>query len=132
LTNLLRFRVEKLIRDKLPAIMRASGLSVFDRTLAQDEFIESLKAKLAEETAEVADAGSADELLGELADVMEVVVALAQAHGSTLAQVEARRISKREERGGFDARVYNAAVEADENCPALTYYVARPDKYPRL
>jgi predicted house-cleaning noncanonical NTP pyrophosphatase (MazG superfamily) len=130
-TEILRFRVEKLIRDKLPSIMRASGLSVFDRTLGQDEFVESLKLKLTEESAEVAEAGSADELLGELADVMEVVLALTQAHGFTLDEVEARRIAKREERGGFDNRVYNAAVEAPADCPALAYYVARPDKYPR-
>jgi predicted house-cleaning noncanonical NTP pyrophosphatase (MazG superfamily) len=130
-TEILRFRVEKLIRDKLPAIMRASGLSVFDRTLGQAEFVQSLKTKLAEETAEVAEAGSADELLGELADVMEVVVALAQAHGFTADEVEAKRLAKREERGGFDDRVYNAAVEAEASCPAVAYYLDRPDKYPR-
>jgi predicted house-cleaning noncanonical NTP pyrophosphatase (MazG superfamily) len=132
LTEILRFRVEKLIRDKLPEIMRESGLKVFDRRLEDAEFIQSLKVKLAEETAEVAAATTADETLGELADVMEVVMALADAHGFTLVDLETARRSKFDERGGFAARVYIAAVEADESCPALAYYVAKPAKYPRL
>jgi predicted house-cleaning noncanonical NTP pyrophosphatase (MazG superfamily) len=132
LTEVLRFRVEKLIRDKLPEIMRAAGLKVFDRRLEDAEFVQSLKIKLAEEAAEVASATTADEVLGELADVMEVVLALADAHGFTPADVDAARRSKFEERGGFSARVYNAAVEADESCPAVAYYVARPDQYPRI
>lgn len=132
MTEVLRFRVEKLIRDKLPQIVREAGLNVFDRRLEDAEFVQSLKVKLAEETAEVAAATSADEVLGELADVMEVVLALADAHGFTPADLEAARRSKFEERGGFAARIYNAAVEADESCPAVAYYVARPEKYPRL
>ncbi|HEX4199464.1 MAG TPA: nucleoside triphosphate pyrophosphohydrolase [Caulobacteraceae bacterium] len=127
-----RFRVEKLIRDRLPEIMRQAGLSVFERRLDDAEFVQSLKTKLAEETAEAREAGSAEELLGELADVMEVVLALAAAHGFAAADIEARRLAKRIERGGFDGRVYNAAVEAEEGCPALAYYLARPEQYPRL
>ena len=132
MTETYRFRVEKLIRDKLPAIMRASGLRVFERTLEPGDFIKSLEAKLAEEAAEVAAAGDREERLDELADVMEVVLALARAHDFTPAELEARRLAKRQARGGFDWRIYNAAVEADEGCPALAYYLARPKAYPRL
>ena len=35
----MRFRVQKLIRDRLPAIMRAQGLKVFDRRLNDAEFV---------------------------------------------------------------------------------------------
>ena len=132
MTRILRFRVEKLIRDKLPEIMRAAGLRVFERTLETPEFIESLKTKLAEEAAEVASAGTRQEMLEELADVMEVVLALTECHGFTLADLEAKRIAKRDARGDFSARTYNAAVEADEGCAATAYYLARPDQYPRL
>lgn len=132
MSEFLRFRVDKLIRDKLPAVMRAAGLRVVERRLETAEFIERLKAKLAEETIEVAAADSGEDLLGELADVAEVVLALAQAHGFTPADLEARRLAKREERGGFDGRIYNAAVEADQGCPALSYYLGRPDQYPPI
>lgn len=128
----LRFRVEKLIRDKLPGIMRDQGLAVFDRRLGDAEFRAAAAAKLVEEALEAEAATSADELLGELADLSEVMLALAAAHGLTPDDIEARRVAKREERGGFDDRVYNAAVEADEGLPAADYYLARPDQYPRV
>lgn len=128
----MRFRVEKLIRDRLPAIMRAQGLAVFDRRLDDAAFVAALKAKLLEEAAEAHSADSAEELAGELADLSEVILALAQAHGLTPGDIEARRLAKRAERGGFDDRVYNAAVEAEDGLPAADYYLARPGQYPRI
>ncbi len=44
---------------------------------------------------------------------------------------EERRQAKRNERGGFDERVFNAAVEARDGLPAAEYYLARPMQYPR-
>ncbi len=127
----MRFRVQKLIRDHLPAIMRAQGLAVFDRRLGEAEFIAALKDKLLEEAQEAHEAASPAELVDELADVMEVIQALASASGVNLDDVEARRQAKRAERGGFEARVFNAAVEASDGSPAAEYYLARPTQYPR-
>ena len=127
-----RFRVEKLIRDKLPAIMRGQGLAVFDRRLDEADFVAALKTKLGEESAEAQAATSADELLGELADLSEVMLALAATQGLTAEDIEARRLAKRAERGGFEDRVYNAAVEAEDGLPAADYYLARPGQYPRI
>ena len=127
----MRFRVQKLIRDRLPAIMRAQGLQVFDRRLNAAEFIAALKDKLVEEAQEVGAATSQDDLIDELADVMEVIAALADASGVTAGEIEARRQAKRAERGGFDERVFNAAVEARDGLPAAEYYLARPMQYPR-
>ena len=130
MAEVLRFRVEKLIRDKLVDIMRASGLTVFPRTLEPEEFVSCLKAKLIEEAEEVSASTGRDDLVDELADVLEVLSALAAAHDIPQAELEARRAAKRAERGGFDARIYNLAVEAEADCPAVAYYLARPEKYP--
>ena len=127
----MRFRVQKLIRDRLPAIMRAQGLQVFDRRLNAAEFIAALKDKLLEEAQEVGAATGRADLIDELADVMEVIAALAEASGVTPGEIEARRRAKRAERGGFDERVFNAAVEARDGLPAAEYYLARPMQYPR-
>ncbi|WP_374660912.1 phosphoribosyl-ATP pyrophosphohydrolase [Phenylobacterium sp.] len=126
----MRFKVGKLIRDRLPAMMRAQGLAVFERRLDDGEFLDALKDKLLEEAAEVREAPPA-EIAGELADVLEVARALAEVHGIAWDEVEARRIAKRAERGGFDERVFNAAVEAQDGLPAAEYYLARPGQYPR-
>ena len=126
----MRFKVGKLIRDGLPAMMRAQGLAVFERRLDEDEFRAALREKLLEEAAEAREA-TADELAGELADVLEVARALAGAHAISWDEVEARRLAKRAERGGFDGRIFNAAVEAQDGLPAADYYIARPGQYPR-
>ena len=126
-----RFRVQKLIRDRLPEMMRAQGLAVFDRSLDDQEFVAALKDKLIEEAREVQDAASPGELAEELADVMEVILALAKVSGLDMGQIESLRAAKRAERGGFDLRVFNAAVEADDGQPAAAYYLARPNQYPR-
>ncbi|MFN3514311.1 MAG: nucleoside triphosphate pyrophosphohydrolase [Phenylobacterium sp.] len=128
----MRFVVEKLIRDKLPAIMRAQGLSVFERRLGEAEYLAALQAKLVEEAAEAQAAASPEELAGELADLSEVMLALMAAAGVTAEQVERLRLAKRAERGGFDGRVYNAAVEGPPDLPAIAYYLARPLQYPEV
>lgn len=127
----MRFRVQKLIRDRLPAMMRADGLAVFDRRLGDAEYATALREKLIEEAHEAREAASPTELTGELADVLEVIHAMAAAHGLSMSEVEAKRLAKRAERGGFDDRVFNAAVEAPDGLPAADYYLARPNQYPR-
>lgn len=129
---MMRFRVEKLIRDKLPQIMRDQGLAVFERRLDDADFIAALKDKLLEEAREAHAAADAPEMTDELADLTEVILALAEAHGISRDQIEARRLAKREERGGFDGRVYNAAVEGETGLPAADYYLARPGQYPQI
>lgn len=131
MTEVLRFKVEKLIRDRLPEIMRGQGQRVFERTLDDATYLTELKRKLVEESAEAASA-DADSLVEELADVLEVLMALAQAGGASFGDVEAKRCAKRAERGGFDGRTYNACVEAEAGSAAAAYYLARPEQYPRL
>ena len=127
----LRFKVDKLIRDKLPAMMEAQGLTVFTRRLDDAEFIARLKDKLVEEAAEARAAGGRAELIDELADLREVMLALAGAADIADAEIEVRRLAKRAERGGFDDRVHNAAVEGEADSVGVGYYLARPGQYPR-
>jgi predicted house-cleaning noncanonical NTP pyrophosphatase (MazG superfamily) len=128
---ILRFKVDKLIRDRLPAIMREQGLTVFDRPLEDSEFDTRLRDKLVEEALEARSAATLGELIDELADLREVMLALAEVNGVTEQDVEARRLAKRAERGGFDQRVYNAAVEGEDGLAAVAYYLARPLQYPQ-
>jgi predicted house-cleaning noncanonical NTP pyrophosphatase (MazG superfamily) len=127
---ILRFRGDKLIRDKLPAMMEAQGLAVSTRRLEEAEFVSRLKDKLVEEAVEARAAGSRAELIDELADLREVMLALAVA-GLTEHEIEIRRLAKRAERGGLDELVYNAAVEGEEDSVGAGYYLARPAQYPR-
>jgi predicted house-cleaning noncanonical NTP pyrophosphatase (MazG superfamily) len=131
LSRIRRFRVEKLIRDGLPAMMRAQGLTVEDRRLDDDAFRAALLDKLVEEAAEARAATDTDSLVEELADVVEVLRALLAVSGRSIDDLEAVRLAKRAARGGFDERIYNAAVSALEGAPGLDYYIGRPD-YPEI
>lgn len=126
---MIRFRVEKLIRDGLPQMMRDQGLTVFCHRLDDAAFLAALKAKLIEEAQEAA-AAAPDELLEELADVSEVLATLITAAGLSPEAVESARLAKRAQRGGFDGRVHNEAVEGEADSPGVAYYLARPDQYP--
>ena len=129
--TLLRFKVDKLIRDGLPAMMQAQGLTVFARRLDEAEFVQRLKDKLVEEAVEAAAAATRAELIDELADVREVMLALADVSGIADDEIEARRLAKRAARGGFDGRIHNAAVEGDAGSTGAAYYLARPGQYPQ-
>ena len=52
------------------------------------------------------------EALDELADMLEVIRALAALHGASWEQLEAIRVNKAEARGGFEDRVY--LIDVDE------------------
>jgi predicted house-cleaning noncanonical NTP pyrophosphatase (MazG superfamily) len=97
----------KLVRDRIPEIVAASGKQARFRTLEPDEYMIHLQQKLAEEMAEY----QADKSLEELADLVEVAQAIAAAQGLTWEQFEALRRKKREERGGFALRLLLESVE---------------------
>lgn len=91
----------KLVRDKIPQIIAATGKQCQTRSLSQEQYLEKLDEKLNEELAEYQQSKS----LEELADLYEVMLAVIAARGYTPEQLEALRLEKRENRGGFDARI---------------------------
>lgn len=127
-----RFKVDKLIRDRLPEIMRKSSIGVFERVMEKDEYAKRLKEKLLEEATEVIYARGEKEICEELADLLEVMTALAQLNGIKWEDILNAATVKREEKGGFDKRIYNAFVEIKADNPAISYYKARSDQYPEI
>jgi predicted house-cleaning noncanonical NTP pyrophosphatase (MazG superfamily) len=97
----------KLVRDRVPELMGGDWRG----HIAEDaEYLSALGRKLAEEADEAAECVYADEqdrdkLLEELGDVVEVVYALAAVVGAIPAEVEQRRLAKRQRRGGFERRL---------------------------
>lgn len=95
----------KLVRDRIPEIIRRTGVEPIVRAADAQEYRGLLRAKLVEEATECRDSASADELAEELADVLEVVHALADAHGIDQDRLEKLREAKAVERGGFVERL---------------------------
>ena len=95
---------DKLVRDFTPAHLDRLGVAYRTRPLDRDEYHSRLLDKLAEEAAELRAAASEDEQREELADVLEVVLAMAELLGGN-ERLEQTRAAKAEERGGFAARL---------------------------
>lgn len=92
----------KLVRDKIPEIIEANGQTPITRILDWDEYLACLEAKLDEEVREFHESKEPE----ELADILEVVYALAAAHGCSREQLLGLYETKNAARGGFDKRIY--------------------------
>ncbi len=98
----------KLVRDKIPEICEASGSTAITRTLEDQEYRSELNRKLQEEVTEYL----TDENPEELADILEVLYAVAEQRGLTREELEVMRNAKAEERGGFHERIFLIATES--------------------
>ena len=96
----------KLVRDKIPQIIENSGKTCRTRVLSDDEYVTALDMKLREELNEYLADGSME----ELADLLEVMMAAAEARGHTFDEVEAIRRDKAEKRGSFHDRIWLESV----------------------
>jgi predicted house-cleaning noncanonical NTP pyrophosphatase (MazG superfamily) len=106
----MRLDYYKLVRDGIPRIIEADGGQPVTHVLDQAGYQAALRAKLTEEAGE-AQAAPDGQLRSELADVLEVLQALADAHGMSWEDVVAEAVRKRGERGGFDERIFLEYVE---------------------
>lgn len=101
----------KLIRDRIPAIIENSGKKFKTRQLSNEEYIKELKKKAFEELDEFVEAQSNEEAREELADLLEVIHSLAEYYGSSFSEIEKTRKQKAEMRGGFKDRIFLIEVE---------------------
>ena len=91
----------KLVRDKIPQIIRDAGAEPVTRVADAEEYRDLLRAKLVEEVEEFLTSDDPN----ELADVLEVLLALADDLGVDRDQLERLRTTKAVERGGFAGRI---------------------------
>ena len=97
----------KLVRDKIPEIIRANGEVPHCRVLDREEFISCLEKKLDEEVGEY----HRDRNAEELADILEVVFALADSIGCSREELMDIYQRKHEARGGFRDRIFLVSKE---------------------
>jgi predicted house-cleaning noncanonical NTP pyrophosphatase (MazG superfamily) len=94
-------KYNKLVRDRIPEIIEASGKTCVTEILSDEEYLRMVDAKLDEELVEY----HKDQNIEELADLMEVIQACAVARGYTLEQLEQVRAEKAAKRGGFEKKI---------------------------
>ncbi|MDR9756292.1 MAG: nucleoside triphosphate pyrophosphohydrolase [Thermoanaerobacterales bacterium] len=97
----------KLVRDRIPEIIECSGKKAAIRAAGEAEYKQLLRQKLLEEVNEYMENGSSE----ELADILEVITALAGTHSLSFADLVKMAEEKRKERGGFEERIVLISVE---------------------
>lgn len=105
-------RTAKLVRDRIPELIRADGRSPEVRQLQGQRLGAALYDKLIEEHAELIAAHQRDQKLEELADMIEVMFALAGHYGADRDALLAIAARKREQRGGFDSGFFYSGDSA--------------------
>jgi len=94
----------KLVRDRIPEIIRSGGKQCGIETMSEAEYRQALLQKLVEEAQEARQAAP-DELITELADLQEVIAALLAAWHISPEKVQQIQEQRRAKRGGFEQRL---------------------------
>ena len=103
-------KYNKLVRDRITEIIQDSGKHCTCSILSNEEYLTLLDEKLNEELAEYQESKSME----ELADLLEVIRAVATARGSSIEEVEAIRKNKVAKRGGVEKKLMLIEVITDD------------------
>jgi len=105
-------KYDKLVRDKIPEIIKLKGDIPSVEILCDEQYFHALNRKISEEVAEYLE----DYSVNELADIIEVIYAIVKYKGLSLHEFEQIRLKKCEERGGFDNRISLVDVRRNLEC----------------
>jgi len=94
-------RYDKLVRDKIPEIIKASGGRARTHIASPAEYRLRLKDKLLEEVNEFLGSGDVE----EIADIEEVLDAILEDLNYSKTEMEAIKVKKAKERGRFQKRI---------------------------
>ena len=95
----------KLVRDKIPEIIKSNGEEPITMILTDEEYKVELEKKLYEEYQEVLNATGKDRI-EELADILEVIGYSATLENSTLEEVIGIAEEKGSKRGTFENKIF--------------------------
>ena len=98
----------KLVRDKIPTIIKEDGRKCTLRILENEEYRQELNTKLKEEVNEYI----TDNNVEELADIVEVIYGILDSMEVSREEFEKIRMQKVEKRGAFKEKIF--LIDAEE------------------
>jgi len=101
----------KLIRDNIPSIIEKDNKSCVVSVLDDEQFNLELKKKLIEEATEVLAATTREELIGEIADMYEIIDKLKEIYGIEDVEVSKVQRIKAEKNGRFEKKLFLVSVD---------------------
>lgn len=100
-------RYNKLVRDKIPELIKERGSNPIIEILSDEQYKKELDIKLLEEVNEYLE----DDNNEEIADILEVIMAILEYRNVSLEEIQKIRIEKRIERGGFKNKIFLKGVQ---------------------
>lgn len=94
-------RYNKLVRDRIPEIIKHKGGNSITHTADDNEYWRKLKEKLIEEAQEF----KKDETITELADILEIIDAICEYKKFDKKELKNTKTKRAKERGGFEERI---------------------------
>lgn len=126
------FRFNKLIRDKLEEeYIRLHHVATYKK-LNEDELLEALKQKIIEEANEIPVNGSREDVIGELADVAQVMEDIAIRFNVSADEINGAKQKKFDKKGGFHKGLFVEKVDVPEDDEWVEYYRKSPEKYEEI
>ncbi len=101
LSTILIMKYNKLIRDRIPEIIKQKGKVPLTHIADNGEYWQKLKEKLKEEVDEFLKNANEE----ELADILEVIYAICHFKKIDKKELELQRVKKAKERGGFKEKI---------------------------
>lgn len=103
-TQSLKFN--KLVRDKIPEKIQQNGEDAIAAQLEKHVLSQLLRRKLVEESLEVLDSERKEDIIVELADVLEVLDGIINQYQIDINSILSQKEKKREKAGGFEKGIY--------------------------
>lgn len=98
---------KKLVRDKIPDIIKKAGDELMITVLENDDkFYKEVKEKIIEEGRELCSAKTEEEEINEIVDIQELVDILLEKLSISRIQLKKLQEKKNKERGGFKERFF--------------------------
>jgi predicted house-cleaning noncanonical NTP pyrophosphatase (MazG superfamily) len=129
------FKNEILVRDKRIKFLEDLGGRLETKKLSKEEIQDLLNDKILEEAKELYDAIKSkdkEEILKEYSDVLEVLDNMKFYLSLTDEEINKVKDYRKKEFGGYKEGSYIETIEIDEDNPLIDYYLARPEKYPKI
>ena len=97
----------KLVRDKIPDIIKSDNKTCLTKVLDDEEYLSSLNTKLQEEMKEYLESGKVE----ELADLEEVLRAILDVKKVSYEDFEKIRLDKVSKRGAYKKKIFLESVD---------------------
>lgn len=124
-----RFKLNKLVRDRIVEHNLKSGAKIKYKNLTPEEHIIALVEKVIEEANEILKSERKD-VANEIADVQQAIDDLIEQFGLNEDEIKSSQAKKVKQNGAFKRGHYIEYLDLDENHPFTEYYRKDPDRFP--